>query len=578
MAPKPPGSEPPAGPSLPKRPDVGLPGLGEQPKPEAEAEAADAEGSQDKLREKLSDLQGKAGRQAGTGGGGGGGGSPGGPPPGRPGITPNGLIMALVTSYALWDFASPKEARSREITWQEFRNSLLARGLVSSLEVVNRSKVKVHLNNPLSQSSPTSDALPSPSHGPAPYTFTIGSLESFESLLIQTQDELGISPSERIPVSYRDEIPAFQTFLHFAPTLLIAGLLLWSMRRSAGAMGGGGGGGGGIFGVGKSKAKMFNKDEQVTTRFKDVAGMDEAKEEIMEFVKFLKEPQKYEKLGAKIPRGAILSGPPGTGKTLLAKATAGEAQVPFLSVSGSEFVEMFVGVGPSRVRDLFANAKKNAPCIIFVDEIDAIGKARGKGGSFGGNDERESTLNQLLVEMDGFGTNEHVVVLAGTNRADVLDSALMRPGRFDRHIAIDRPDIGGRRQIFKVHLKPLILDAELPMEQIAEKLALLTPGFSGADIANVCNEAALRAARRSGESVTEADFDGAIERVIAGLERKSRVLGKEEKKTVAYHEAGHAVCGWYLEYADPLLKVSIIPRGVGALGYAQVSQYLQGCR
>ncbi len=289
----------------------------------------------------------------------------------------------------------------------------------------------------------------------------------------------------------------------------------------------------------------------------------------MEFVKFLKEPQKYEKLGAKIPRGAILSGPPGTGKTLLAKATAGEAAVPFLSVSGSEFVEMFVGVGPSRVRDLFANAKKHAPCIIFVDEIDAIGKARGKGGSFGGNDERESTLNQLLVEMDGFGTNEHVVVLAGTNRPDVLDSALMRPGRFDRNIAIDRPDIGGRRQIFKVHLGPITLSTDITLESIAEKLALLTPGFSGADIANVVNEGALRAARRGGESVNEEDFDGAIERVIAGLERKSRVLGKEEKKTVAYHEAGHAVCGWFLEHADPLLKVSIIPRGVGALGYAQ---------
>jgi AFG3 family protein len=253
----------------------------------------------------------------------------------------------------------------------------------------------------------------------------------------------------------------------------------------------------------------------------------------------------------------------------LAKATAGEAQVPFLSVSGSEFVEMFVGVGPSRVRDLFANAKKHAPCIIFVDEIDAIGKTRGKGGGFGGNDERESTLNQLLVEMDGFGTKEHVVVLAGTNRADVLDPALMRPGRFDRHIAIDKPDIGGRKQIFKVHLGPLTIAKDVDQSMLQEKLALLTPGFSGADIANVCNEAALRAARRGGESVTEEDFDGAIERVIAGLERKSRVLGLDEKTTVAYHEAGHAVCGWFLEHADPLLKVSIIPRGVGALGYAQ---------
>lgn len=484
-------------------------------------------------------------------------------------MTPNQLLLAVVSSYALYSLTQPGDVRTNEITWQEFRNSLLARGLVSSLEVVNRNKVRVHLHNPIQptgSSSGSNGTLPAPARGQAPYQFTIGSLEAFENLLIATQDELGIPAAERIPVSYHEEISTFQTAMHFAPTLLIAGLLLWMARRGGQSMGGSQGG---IFGVGKSRAKMFNKDEEVMTRFKDVAGMDEAKEEIMEFVKFLKEPAKYEKLGAKIPRGAILSGPPGTGKTLLAKATAGEAGVPFLSVSGSEFVEMFVGVGPSRVRDLFANAKKNAPCIIFVDEIDAIGKSRGKGGSFGGNDERESTLNQLLVEMDGFGTNEHVVVLAGTNRADVLDNALMRPGRFDRHIAIDRPDIGGRRHIFGVHLKPLTLDKALSTDGIAEKLALLTPGFSGADIANVCNEAALRAARRGGDTVTEVDFDGAIERVIAGLERKSRVLGKEEKKTVAYHEAGHAVCGWYLEYADPLLKVSIIPRGVGALGYAQ---------
>lgn len=437
------------------------------------------------------------------------------------------------------------------------------------MEVVNKSTVRVHLHNPISSSgvtsSTSSDGLPSPASGPAPYQFTIGSLESFEAMLKDAQDELGIPPAERIPVAYHDVTTGVEVLLQFAPTILMIGFFLWMARRA----GGGVGGSGGPFGVGKSKAKMFNSDLDVNVRFRDVAGADEAKEEIMEFVKFLKEPTKYEKLGAKIPRGAILSGPPGTGKTLLAKATAGEAKVPFFSVSGSEFVEMFVGVGPSRVRDLFANAKKNAPCIIFIDEIDAIGKARGKGGNFGGNDERESTLNQLLVEMDGFSTNEHIVVLAGTNRADVLDPALMRPGRFDRHIAIDRPDIGGRRKIFEVHLGPLTLAPELKLEVIAEKLALLTPGFSGADIANVCNEGALRAARRGGIDVNEADFDGAIERVIAGLERKSRVLGKNEKKTVAYHEAGHAVCGWFLEYADPLLKVSIIPRGVGALGYAQ---------
>ncbi len=400
------------------------------------------------------------------------------------------------------------------------------------------------------------------------YYFSIGSVEAFERQLEEAQKELGIPTHERIPVAYHDEISTFSTLLHFAPTLLLGGLLFYISRRATG----GSSKSGGLFSIGKSRAKLFNKENDVNVRFKDVAGMDEAKEEIMEFVNFLKRPERYEALGAKIPRGAILSGPPGTGKTLLAKATAGEASVPFLSVSGSEFVEMFVGVGPSRVRDLFASAKKHAPCIIFVDEIDAIGKARGKGGSFGGNDERESTLNQLLVEMDGFGTKEHVVVLAGTNRPDVLDPALMRPGRFDRHITVDAPDVSGRRQIFMVHLRPLKLSPDLPArEDLAQRLAVLTPGFSGADIANVCNESALHAARHGGESIGEADFESAIDRVIAGLQRKSRVLSQHEKRTVAYHEAGHAICGWFLEHADPLLKVSIIPRGSGALGYAQVA-------
>ncbi|KAJ2579698.1 AAA ATPase afg3 [Coemansia sp. RSA 1694] len=295
----------------------------------------------------------------------------------------------------------------------------------------------------------------------------------------------------------------------------------------------------------------------------------------MEFVKFLKEPEVYERLGAKIPKGAILSGPPGTGKTLLAKATAGEAGVPFLSVSGSEFVEMFVGVGSARIRDLFQTAKKNAPCIIFIDEIDAIGKARGRAGAMGGNDERESTLNQLLVEMDGFGSSEHIVMLAGTNRPDVLDPALTRPGRFDRHISIDRPDIKGRAAIFRVHLGPILTSED--KSKLANKMAAMTPGFSGADIANVCNEAALIGARAGSSQVMLTHFEQAIERVIAGLEKKSRVLSPEEKKTVAYHEAGHAVSGWFLKHADPLLKVSIIPRGQGALGYAQYlprDQYL----
>ena len=485
------------------------------------------------------------------------------PPPPQGGNNNNLNQLLLLTTLVglLWGFSNSSGAMSREITWQEFRTAFLDKGLVEKLIVVNRNKVRVKIHSNVPGMFP-------PGAVPGEYYFSIGSVEAFERKLDEAQNELGISSDQRIPVAYRDEISAFSTLLHFAPTLLLVGMIFWMSRRAGGSSGGSGG----IFGMGRSRAKLFNKETDVKVKFNDVAGMDEAKEEVMEFVQFLKEPQRYEKLGAKIPRGAILSGPPGTGKTLLAKATAGEANVPFLSVSGSEFVEMFVGVGPSRVRDLFASAKKNAPCIIFIDEIDAIGKKRGKGGNLGGNDERESTLNQLLVEMDGFGTREHVVVLAGTNRPDVLDPALMRPGRFDRHIAIDRPDVSGRKGIFQVHLKPLRLSADLPsLPDIAQKLAVLTPGFSGADIANVCNEAALHAARKMHEFVEESDFESAIERVIAGLERKSRVLSKEEKKTVAYHEAGHAVCGWFLEHADPLLKVSIIPRGVGALGYAQVS-------
>ncbi|KAJ8520097.1 hypothetical protein ONZ45_g3023 [Pleurotus djamor] len=482
------------------------------------------------------------------------------PPNGNPNGFTNNQLIIMGTSAALYMlYSSSSSSNAREITWQEFRTAFLDKGLVDKLTVVNGSKVRVKLH-----SNATGTMYPSAPIG-GDYYFSIGSVEAFERKLEDAQAELGIPSHERIPVAYHDEISAFNTLLNFTPTLIIAGLLYWMSRR-----GGSGAGGGGIFSIGKSRARLFNKDTDVKVKFKDVAGMDEAKEEIMEFVQFLKEPAKYERLGAKIPRGAILSGPPGTGKTLLAKATAGEANVPFLSVSGSEFVEMFVGVGSSRVRDLFASAKKNAPCIIFVDEIDAIGKSRAKGGNFGGNDERESTLNQLLVEMDGFGTQEHIVVLAGTNRPDVLDPALMRPGRFDRHIAIDRPDVSGRKGIYQVHLKPLKLHEALKdVDALAHKLAVLTPGFSGADIANVCNEAALHAARRASDSVEEKDFESAIERVIVGLERKSRRLSPEEKKTVAYHEAGHAVCGWFLEHADPLLKVSIIPRGTGALGYAQ---------
>jgi AFG3 family protein len=336
----------------------------------------------------------------------------------------------------------------------------------------------------------------------------------------------------------------------------------WMLMRR---MTGGGGPGGQIFNIGKSKAALFDAENKVKITFEDVAGLDEAKEEVKEIVDFLKNPGKFTKLGGKIPKGALLVGPPGTGKTLLAKAVAGEAAVPFFSLSGSDFVEMFVGVGAARVRDLFKQAKEKAPCIVFIDEIDAIGRSRGRGQLPGANDERENTLNSLLVEMDGFATDSGVIILAATNRPDVLDSALLRPGRFDRQISIDKPDIVGREAIFKTHLKPIKLDPSIE----PKKLAAQTPGFAGAEIANVCNEAALIAARRDKKAVDMQDFQDAIDRVIGGLEKKNKIISPEEKKIVAFHEAGHAVAGWFLEHADPLVKVSIVPRGVAALGYAQ---------
>ncbi|RYY71632.1 MAG: ATP-dependent zinc metalloprotease FtsH [Chitinophagaceae bacterium] len=354
------------------------------------------------------------------------------------------------------------------------------------------------------------------------------------------------------------------------PFILIALLFIMMMRKVGG--GGSGGGPGGIFNIGKSKATLFEKGTRVNINFNDVAGLDEAKVEVMEIVDFLKNPKKYTALGGKIPKGALLVGPPGTGKTLLAKAVAGEAQVPFFSLSGSDFVEMFVGVGASRVRDLFKQAREKAPCIIFIDEIDAIGRARGKNVMMS-NDERENTLNQLLVEMDGFGTDLGIIILAATNRPDVLDTALLRPGRFDRQISIDRPDLVGREAIFKVHLGPIKISQTLDIHKLAEQ----TPGFAGADIANVCNEAALIAARKNKEAVDMSDFQDAIDRVIGGLEKKNKIISREEKEIIAYHEAGHAICGWYLEHAYPLLKVTVVPRGSAALGYAQYTpkeQYL----
>ncbi len=390
------------------------------------------------------------------------------------------------------------------------------------------------------------------------YTMQIGSVDHFAESI----DELNEEGAD-IELLYNKKVNWVSGILSWIlPLALFIGLWLFIIRRVSG---GAGGPGAQIFNIGKSKATLFDNNANVQVTFADVAGLDEAKEEVMEIVDFLKNPKKYTSLGGKIPKGVILVGPPGTGKTLLAKAVAGEAGVPFFSISGSDFVEMFVGVGASRVRDLFRQAREKAPCIVFIDEIDAIGRARGRGAVQGGNDERENTLNQLLVEMDGFSTDKGVILMAATNRADVLDSALMRPGRFDRQIGIDRPDLKEREAIFKVHLKNIKVTNELQPQVLAE----MTPGFAGADIANVCNEAALVAARRDKKSVEMDDFNYALDRVIGGLEKKNKFISPREKEIIAYHEAGHAICGWFLEHASPLVKVTIVPRGIGTLGYAQ---------
>lgn len=510
---------------------------------------------------------------------------------------------------------------AQEVSFQWFRNNLLEKGLVERLEVSNKQTVKVYIkqsalnavhaqqmlrrradvagssrpqtsgeqapmdydvlytseqemdntNDSSTAVIPASGSVSSSSANPRGvyrFFFNIGSVDAFERQMEDAQGSLDMEPNQRIPITYTSEMSWQQELWRLAPTiLLIAGYVWFTRRQFGGLTGGGGPGGRGLFNVGKAQVTVIDKNAKNKVSFKDVAGCDEAKAEIMEFVNFLKKPSKYRELGAKIPRGALLVGPPGTGKTLLAKATAGEADVPFLSISGSDFMEMFVGVGPARVRDLFSQARAQAPSIIFIDEIDAIGRARGKAGFAGGNDERENTLNQLLVEMDGFPTTANVVVLAGTNRPDVLDKALLRPGRFDRQISIDRPDINGREQIFRVHLSKIKLDKA--MEYYSERLAALTPGFAGADIANVTNEAALIAARAGKSAVDMGDFEAAVDRVIGGLEKKNKVISKEERNTVAYHEAGHAVVGWFLEHAEPLLKVSIVPRGSAALGFAQ---------
>jgi len=469
---------------------------------------------------------------------------------------------------------APQRHDSQEITFSDFRRELLESGAVEKIVIVNKQKARVYVRSqPGGGQAGAIGGGGSAESAQAPYWFALGSVGGFEKKLELAQQEIGVAPRDYLPVTYDSETSLGGELLKLGPTLLLIGFWLFMMRGAGGIggmMGGGGGGAGGrnIFSVGKSKPTVITKEAKTGVAFKDVAGLAEAKVEVMELVDFLKNPKRYKDLGAKIPKGALLTGPPGTGKTLLAKATAGEANVPFLSVSGSDFIEMFVGVGPSRVRDLFAQAKSMQPCIIWIDEIDAIGRARNKsGGMGGGNDERENTLNQLLVEMDGFSTSGQIVVMAGTNRPDTLDSALLRPGRFDRTIEVTAPDIGGRAEIFRVHLPKLKLKDEV--HPVSEQLASLTPGFSGAEIANVCNEAALRAARRDADDIEMRDFHEAMDRVIAGLEQRSKVLTPAEKSRVAHHEAGHAVVGWFLEHASPLLKVSIVPRGMGALGYAQ---------
>ena len=448
-------------------------------------------------------------------------------------------------------------------TWNEVKTNMLAKHDIEKIVVVNRDEAQVYLKEDSYEdyASKLNTGFGAPSKLGPHFVYTIGSVETFENNLQKAQAEF--KESDKVPIEYSTVHDYFSEILSWIlPFLIIIAIWWWIFRRMSKGSGGGGGGGN-IFNVGKSQAKVFDKDSRVSTSFKDVAGLAEAKQEVEEVVSFLKSPAKYTKLGGKIPKGALLVGPPGTGKTLLAKAVAGEANVPFFSMSGSDFVEMFVGVGASRVRDLFKQAKEKAPCIVFIDEIDAIGRARGRNPNMGSNDERENTLNQLLTEMDGFDTNSGVIILAATNRADMLDRALMRAGRFDRQIHVELPDLNERREIFKVHLRPLKLSNEVE----AEFLSKQTPGFSGADIANVCNEAALIAARKDRDKVGRQDFLDAVDRIIGGLEKKNKIISKDEKRRIAYHEAGHATISWLLEHAHPLVKVTIVPRGK-ALGAA----------
>ena len=468
------------------------------------------------------------------------------------------IIAAFIIGIQFFSMPSNPE----RISWQKFKTDLLAKGEVKDIYIVrNGGKAEITLKPEKveTHSDLVAKGFNQKSVGPQ-YYVPFGTLEQFEKNLQDAQKEYPEEASD-VFIDYKDDFNWWgEVITLFLPIAIFVGIWIFFMRRmSKGA--GGGGGGGGIFNVGKSKAKLFDKESNIKITFKDVAGLAEAKQEVEEIVSFLKSPDKYTKLGGKIPKGALLVGPPGTGKTLMAKAMAGEANVPFFSMSGSDFVEMFVGVGASRVRDLFKQAKEKAPCIIFIDEIDAIGRARGKNPNMGAND--ENTLNQLLTEMDGFETNSGVIILAATNRADILDSALLRAGRFDRQIYVDLPELKDREEIFKVHLKPLKLAEDIDYAFLAKQ----TPGFSGADIANVANEAALIAARKNKSAVEKQDFLDSIDRIVGGLENRSKVIKPSEKKAIAYHEAGHATVSWLLQHAHPLLKVTIVPRGK-ALGAA----------
>ena len=473
---------------------------------------------------------------------------------GTPKFNLNWLYALIILVLGILYFTKQDGGISKSITYTEFKG-YVQKGYVTKIVSYNDNSLDVYIKP---EFAPEVFKTNAQKIGRSPMVTTrIGSTDSLEKFL---EEEETKNPQNKIGVDYQEKNNYMVSLLiNLLPFILIIAIWMFFMRR----MGSGAGGGSGVFNVGKSKAQLFEKGSANRITFKDVAGQAEAKQEVQEIVDFLKKPQKYTELGGKIPKGALLVGPPGTGKTLLAKAVAGEADVPFFSISGSDFVEMFVGVGASRVRDLFRQAKEKSPCIIFIDEIDAVGRARGKNPSMGGNDERENTLNQLLTEMDGFGSNSGVIILAATNRVDILDKALLRAGRFDRQIHVDLPDLNERKEVFGVHLRPIKIDETVDVDLLARQ----TPGFSGADIANVCNEAALIAARHNKKTVSKDDFLAAVDRIIGGLEKKTKVMTQNEKKTIALHEAGHATLSWFLEHANPLIKVTIVPRG-RALGAA----------